>query len=281
VSVAVVLAALAGCVAAAGLVEVAGSRREGRGAAGARVVAVLAGLGRRVGAPLPADDLEGRLDAAGRPLGLAAADLTAVKGGAAIVALIGGAPLAAALPGRLPVLGVLALPAAGFLAPDFLLARRARARARRMEAELADLLDLLRVAVEAGLPVGRALAEVARRHRGLLAAEWRTVATEVQLGLPRDDALARLARRCPLPAIAALSAAVRRAERHGAPLAATLAAQAAEARAERARRIREQAARAGPKIQLVVALLLVPSVMLLVAAALIASLLPSASPVGP
>jgi tight adherence protein C len=72
-----------------------------------------------------------------------------------------------------------------------------------------------------------------------------------------------------------VSAAVRRAERHGAPLAATLAAQAAEARAERARRIREQAARAGPKIQLVVALLLVPSVMLLVAAALIAALVTS------
>jgi tight adherence protein C len=275
VSVAVLLGALAGCAAAAGLVEVAGSRREREGTVAARVVAALAGLGRRIGAPLPAGDLEGRLDAAGRPLGLAAADVTAVKGGAAIVALIAGAPLAAALPGRLPVLGVLALPAAGFLAPDLLLARRARARARRMEAELADLLDLLRVAVEAGLPVGRALAEVGRRHRGLLAREWRTAATEVQLGLPRDDALARLARRCPLPAIAAVSAAVRRAERHGAPLAATLAAQAAEARAERARRIREQAARAGPKIQLVVALLLVPSVMLLVAAALIAALVTS------
>ena len=40
-------------------------------------------------------------------------------------------------------------------------------------------------------------------------------------------------------------------------------------RAERARRIREHAAKAAPKIQLVVALLLVPSVLLLVAAALV------------
>ncbi|HKG17710.1 MAG TPA: hypothetical protein VKA96_08480, partial [Solirubrobacteraceae bacterium] len=50
------------------------------------------------------------------------------------------------------------------------------------------------------------------------------------------------------------------------------AAQAEETRAARTRRVRERAARAAPKIQLVVALLLVPSVLLMVAAALVASL---------
>jgi hypothetical protein len=72
--------------------------------------------------------------------------------------------------------------------------------------------------------------------------------------------------RCPVPAISTLVAALRRADRHGAPLSDTLAAQAAEARAAHARRLHEQAARAAPKIQLVVALMLVPSAMLLVAA---------------
>jgi tight adherence protein C len=72
--------------------------------------------------------------------------------------------------------------------------------------------------------------------------------------------------------VATLAATLRRAERHGSPLADALAAQARDARAERARAIRERAARAGPKIQLVVALLLVPSVLLLVAAALVATL---------
>ena len=71
----------------------------------------------------------------------------------------------------------------------------------------------------------------------------------------------------------ALVTALDRARRHGAPLAETLAAQARDARAALARRIREDAARAGPKIQLVVALLLVPSVLLLVAAALASALL--------
>ena len=50
------------------------------------------------------------------------------------------------------------------------------------------------------------------------------------------------------------------------------AAQARDARFALARHAHEEAARAGPKIQLVVALLLVPSVLLLVAAALLAAL---------
>ncbi|HEV2814294.1 MAG TPA: type II secretion system F family protein, partial [Solirubrobacteraceae bacterium] len=59
----------------------------------------------------------------------------------------------------------------------------------------------------------------------------------------------------------------------GAPLGPALAALAEEARGDRARRIRDRAARAAPKIQLVVALLLGPAVLLMVAAALAASLL--------
>ena len=275
-SAAAALAFLAGSAAAGGVVELAAARvgrvRIGPGRA-ARGVAALARLGRRLGAPLsPPADLEARIEAAGSPLGLRPADLMAVKGGAALVALLAGSPLAAALPGRLPPAALVALPLCGFLAPDRLLARRARARARAMEAELPDLLDLLRVAVEAGLPVGRALGEAGRRHPGPLAREWRATAARLALGVPRDEALARLARRCPVPAVATLAAALKRAERHGAPLSEALRAQARDARAERARRIQERAARAAPKIQLVVALLLVPSVLLLVAAALVGTL---------
>ena len=68
-------------------------------------------------------------------------------------------------------------------------------------------------------------------------------------------------------------AAIGRSERHGAPLAPALHALAADARAQRAQRVRERAARAAPKIQLVVALLLVPAVMLLVGACLSAAVL--------
>ena len=100
----------------------------------------------------------------------------AVKAGAAAAGFAAGAALAARAPGRLGPVLLLAAPAAAFLAPDAWLRRRARARGRAIEAELADVLDLLRVAVAAGLAPRRALAEVGRRHPGLLAAELRRAA---------------------------------------------------------------------------------------------------------
>ena len=45
-----------------------------------------------------------------------------------------------------------------------------------MEAELPDVLDLLRVAIAAGLAPRRALQEVGRRHPGLLAQELKRAA---------------------------------------------------------------------------------------------------------
>ena len=80
-----------------------------------------------------------------------------------------------------------------------------------------------------------------------------------------------------MPEIESFIGALGRAARHGAPLSDTLAAQARDARLSRRRAIQEDAARAGPKMQLVVALLLVPSVMLLVAAALLSALLDGGS----
>src|ERR687896_619140 len=132
------------------------------------------------------------------------------------------------------------------------------------------LAALLSAATPGRLGVAR---EVGARTRGPLAAEWRTLGREVALGVPLEAALSGTVERLPLPEVRSLVAALERARRHGAPLADTLASQARDARFALARHAREEAARAGPKIQLVVALLLVPSVLLVVAAALVAALL--------
>jgi tight adherence protein C len=270
-------ATLAAAGAALGLVAlgqlVAERRRAGghRVAPGTVALALLAGPGRRLGAPSAPRDLDARLAAAGRPLGLRASDVMAAKGGGGALGLALALPLGSLAPGRLALLAPFALPLAAFLAPDLWLRRRARVRAAAMALELPDLLDLLRVALGAGLSLDRALSEVARRDRGLLAREWRTTAVEVELGVPREQALARLALRCPCEGIVPLVRALERGVRHDVPLGEALAAQAADARAAHARRLAERAAKAAPQIQLVVALLLVPSVLLLVAAALLAS----------
>jgi tight adherence protein C len=282
VTTAVMLAGLAAALAAGGAGLLVASVRRGSGASGASaaprdrapaLMRLLVKAGAALRAAAPPRDLEARIVAAGRPAGLRARDLMAAKLAAGALGALAGAGLAAGAPGRLAVVLIGGAPVAGFLAPDLWLARRAADRARRIRRDLPSLLDLLRVAVESGSSLAQALREVGARTHGPLAAEWRSVGRQVNLGVPLELALDGMAERAPLPEVRALRAALDRARRHGAPLGETLAAQARDARFALARHAREEAARAGPKIQLVVALLLVPSVLLLVAAALLSALI--------
>jgi len=261
------LSALAGMLVAGALVELALTWRRPRRTHGigraVRAAVRRAGVARGA----PGGGLAARIDAAG--LRAAPGELMIVKLGAAPAAALAVLVLMPVAPGRLGYALLIGAPVAGFLAPDVWLRARARTRARAIEAEQADVLDLLRVAVGAGLSPWRALGEVGRRHPGVLAQELGAAARRVALGVPAERALARLERRCPAAGMRALTAALRRADALGAPPGGALAALAEEARARRARRAAEHAARAAPKIQLVVALLLVPSVLLLVAAALV------------
>jgi tight adherence protein C len=265
-------------VAGLGLLLGAGDARRarlggGRAAGLLRALAVAGAALRRItGARAPLS-LEQRIAAAGAPAGLGARELIAAKLATMLCGAGVGTMFGAAAPGRLGPLLVTLAPAAAFLAPDWWLRRRGAERARAGRRELPALLDLLRVTVDAGLPPAAAFAAVGELAAGTLAGEWRTVGRMSALGVPLGEALAGLEARLPLPEVRALVSALDRAARHGAPLSDTLAAQARDARLARRRQIEEEAARAGPKIQLVVALLLVPSVLLLVAAALAAALL--------
>jgi tight adherence protein C len=278
-SAAVVVAAAAGvCAALASAAAVTAVRTRPRRPSRVRRrehdwLARLARVGRRVAALAPSHGLDERIAAAGLGARVRATDVMAAKVGAAVVAPVVAAPLALMVAARPAAALLSAAACAGFLSPDLWLARRARVRVAAMKHELPDVVDLLRVAVAAGLPPVRALAEVGRRRRGLIGAELRAAVARAELGMPLAEAIGSLPSRCPVDGVAALVAAVERAERHGAPLASTLTAVALRARAERARAMREDAARAAPKMQLVVALLLAPAVMLAVAAALTATFL--------
>ena len=281
-----VLAAAAGGLAGAGVAALAleslAGARALRGAAAAAVplavLRVVARLGTRLSrafrlhGPAATHDAAARLAAAGTPRWVGTREWIGLKCLTAAAVGICGATGAGSLPGRLPFVAVAAAPVAGFVAPEFWLSRLTERRLRAAGRELAPMLDLLQVTVEAGASPGAALGAVGTRFTGPLAAEWRAAATAIALGTPHDEALATLTRHLPSPRVRAFTDAMRRARRRGLPLGEVLARQAAAARHEQQNRIRVRAARAGPKIQLVVALILVPSVMLIVAAALIAEL---------
>ncbi|HYH58314.1 MAG TPA: type II secretion system F family protein [Thermoleophilaceae bacterium] len=267
--------ALAFAAAAAGAVAVADMRAfAAGGGGGAGRNPALARLGRRlmpraVAAPA---DLERRLAEAGRPGGLDGSDLLAAKCLAALAGALAGLMLGTLAPGRLGLAAAAVGPVAGFLLPDLWLARRRADHVRAVRRDLPALLELLAVAVEGGLSPAAALAEAGRHSRAPLARAWSGLAAQVAVGVPLADALEAHRRELRIPEVDAFAGALARAVRHGAPLSDTLVAQAREARLARRRAIHEEAARAGPKMQLVVAVLLVPSVMLLVAAALLGAL---------
>jgi tight adherence protein C len=189
----------------------------------------------------------------------------------AVVAAGVGLLVAPAAPGRLGLVLIAAAPGAGFVVPDLHRRRVERARIAGALRELPDMLDLLRVSVDAGQAPVRALAAVGGEFDGPLAAAWRRVALLAELGEPLDLSLGEMEREIPCEDVVSFSRVMQDARRHGTPLGSALGAQAARARDRQRARIREAAARAGPKVQLVVALVLVPSALLFVAAALVAN----------
>ncbi|HET7485037.1 MAG TPA: type II secretion system F family protein [Solirubrobacterales bacterium] len=188
----------------------------------------------------------------------------AVAGLAALLA-------APAAPGHLSLLVAIGMPLAGFFVPDALVERRTRLHRRRLVAALPDALDLLAVGAASGRSPAAGFAEIARSGVGPLADELRITVAELECGSPLSEALQALRARVPGSEVATLCAAIERSRRYGSPLTDQLRRQSSALRRDQRRLVEEHAARAAPKIQLVVALVLVPSVLLMIVAALIAN----------
>jgi tight adherence protein C len=268
------LTAIAVLLAAAGLWDLAGSRGEDVSRAFWSGAASLSGGRLRTLAEAALWlRIPERIERAGLKDRISIGAVLAGKLGGAALGAVLGTIAAPAAPGRLGIVVMLALPAAGFVAPEALLERAARRRAARLRAALPDALDLLAVGTAAGRSPQRVLGEIssAATQGEPLAAELAVAVTEIECGTPQRDAIARLRDRVPGAGLGALAAALERSRRFGSPLADQLHDQAASMRRDARRRIEETAARAAPKIQLVVALVLVPSVLLVIVAGLVAN----------
>lgn len=211
-----------------------------------------------------------RLRGAGLERRLHPRTLAAARPLAALAALGPALALAPAAPGRTQILVAVAVPLGAAFGPDLLLDWLARSRQRRIADSLPDALDLMAIGAGSGRSGSALLTDAARVSEGPLGEELAAAVAALQCGRPLSTVLDDLGRDRG-DALAAAAAMLERSRRLGSPLARELHRQAASLRAERARRIGESAARAAPKIQLVVALLLVPSVLLIVAAAILAN----------
>ena len=183
---------------------------------------------------------------------------------------VGTAALAAVV--VLPVVPI-AVPTAallGWTVPGVRASRAERRRRAAFAADLPDVVDLLVLAVGAGLTVGLALAQVARRGSGPLAGEIGRVVDDVGRGRRLADALDDLPARAG-DAVRPLVGALVASERYGAPLVAGLERLADEVRRDRRRRADEAARKVPVKLLFPLVTCTLPAFGLLTVAPLIAS----------
>jgi len=183
---------------------------------------------------------------------------------------LGTAVLCAAL--FLPVLPAAAVPAglAAWGAPALTARRAERRRLAALAGDLPDVVDLLVLAVGAGLTVPLAVAAVSRRAPGPLGVELARACAETGLGRRLADTLDDVPARAG-EAVRPLVAALIASERYGSPLVAGLERLASEVRADRRRRAEEAARKVPVKLLFPLVACTLPAFALLTVAPLVAS----------
>jgi tight adherence protein C len=191
-----------------------------------------------------------RLDIAGNPVGWDADRLLGVKALACLLGLALGAvvpPLLGA-PVLTTVGAVLLGGILGWYAPSMWAYQVAYDRSQAVRRELPDALDLLTISVESGLAFDAALAQVARKTKGPLAAEFFRVLQEMQIGTGRVGAMRALGERTDVPELKSFIGAMIQADAFGIPVAGVLRVQAKEMRVKRSQRAEEAAQKIPVKI---------------------------------
>ena len=158
----------------------------------------------------------------------------------------------------------LAASVVGYLAPDTVLARMARARQLAIANQLPDTLDQLSICVEAGLGFDAALHRVSRSGRGALASEIARLLRELRMGVPRSEALDNLLERTDVPELRQFVHAVTQAETYGVPITRVLRAQSVEQREKRRFRAEERAMKLPVKVIFPLVFCILPTLFIVV-----------------
>jgi tight adherence protein C len=211
------------------------------------------------------DGVGTRLLAAGLGQSISATTFLALKSGLAIVGGVLGAVFGGAATGPGGVfLFAIALAGLGFIAPDFAVSSRARARRDRIRAELPDALDLMAVSVEAGMGFDGAISKLTEHMEGPLADEFALTLSEVRIGESRQDALKKLADRTGTPELSSFVRAIIQADQLGISLGRILRVQATDSRLKRQAAAEEKAMKAPIKMLFPTVLFIFPAMFLVI-----------------
>jgi tight adherence protein C len=202
------------------------------------------------------------LASAGRPAAWPLAKVIAAKLVLAVVSAGLGLLLVSAHPGVVGVVLTLLITTVAWFVPELLLHSRGQERRQEIALELADTLDQMTIAVEAGLGFEAAIARAGRNGKGPLAEELVRTLQDIGVGRPRREAYLALAERTGAPDLRRFIRAVVQADAFGVSIADVLRTQAQEMRLKRRQRAEEKAMQIPVKVIFPLILCILPTLFI-------------------
>jgi len=153
---------------------------------------------------------------------------------------------------------------AGFYLPHLMLTSKITRRQKEILKAMPDALDLLTICVEAGLGFDAAMSKVSEKWDNELSLALSRTIREIQLGKVRRDALKDMSDRLGIPEMTSFVAAIIQSEQLGVSMARVLRIQSDQMRVRRRQRAEEEAHKAPIKMIIPMALLIFPSIMIII-----------------
>ncbi|WP_022910702.1 type II secretion system F family protein [Aestuariimicrobium kwangyangense] len=222
------------------------------------------GFARWIDTPARRGRLELALAKAGFPSGWTVDQLLSIKVLGTLFSLVLATLAWATGKNPLLVLMLLGMAVLAFFLPDLLLYNTFLKRREQIDLELADTLDQMSIAVQAGLGFDAAMLRVARNGRGVLAGELIRTMQDVQVGQSRRSAYEDLARRTGSDPLRRFVRTVIQAESYGIPLADVLTAQSDEMRIARRQMAEKKAMEIPVKVVFPLILCILPVIFLVI-----------------
>lgn len=154
--------------------------------------------------------------------------------------------------------------AIGYLLPGIWLGQQIKKRKHNIVKSLPDALDLLTIAVEAGLAFDSGIQRVAEKWDNELSREFRRVLADMRLGRTRRDSLKDLATRTGVEDVQTFTAAIIQADQLGVSMAKILRIQSDQMRIRRRQRAEEAAQKAPVKMLFPMVFLIFPALFVVI-----------------
>jgi tight adherence protein C len=199
---------------------------------------------------------------AGRPVAWPVPRLVAAKLVLAVVAAGMGLLIVRGGPSALTVGVAVVVTVVAYFLPELLLYSRGQERKAAISLELADTLDQMTIAVEAGLGFESAMARAGANGKGPLAEELVRTLQDIAVGQPRREAYLALAERTGVQDLARFIRAVVQADAYGVSIADVLRTQAQEMRLKRRQRAEEKAMQIPVKVIFPLILCILPTLFI-------------------